>query len=1540
MKAWKKALAVVLTTLSITSAQAQSVPVIPSNGYAKLLTELGILTQYGHTLENEGLKNVLKNNGFEIASTNWTATPASTITYITSSSQAANVGYGKQALAFDATATSQTVVSDVITYPNSLMGIGGVGKCSFKTTASDYKLQVYLNGALSQEVVIPASAYYLPSQVTFSFPTSGVQTAQMRFVSQSNAAVLYIDECFLGEQAPTQTSTFSASALPMLDATYDLGSLSQRWRDLFISRNAVIGNNLTVSSLGTGVLHSNSSGAITSSLVVNADVSSSAAITRSKLATGSANEIVVNDGSGNLSSVAVLNVARGGTGLSSTGTADQFLRTNGAGTALEYDTITSDDIPEGSTNLYATSSSVRAAISASAPLQYNSSSGVMSIPQATSSSSGYLLNTDWQAFNAKQPAGSYITSLTGEVTASGPGAAAATVANSAVIAKVLTGLSLASSSSVVATDTIVEAFGKLENRMTTNDAKVSGFPDPMTTDGDLIIRDAGTTTRLGLGAEGQVLTVYLGEPVWRNNPAGFTNPMVDPGDMIYNDASSSAAALPIGTNGDVLTVVAGLPAWQASNDANRSLSNLSSVAINTSLLPGVDDSIDLGSATFQWQDLFLAGDITNSSYSTGILHSNASGLISSSLIMDADVSSSAQVQRSKLADGTPYAVIANSSSGVMSEIAPANIGALVTDGAGIPSIVASSADGQVLRRSSSSVSFGLLDNTNLSSAASIQFTQLQSSTANTYTYFNSSGVIASLPNWSVQSWYGPSSNLTVVTPADAGDVFPGVHRHEMEIDPAVTTAQFHPQGFTLNGHFDRTGSGNDMNDLTWFGVSTSHEGLGTIVDYRSVGLSETLGAGTGGEATNYTHLATGTTVQPNFTVNSYTGVSHNANFDSSSVVNNANLVNITQGGPLSGNLNSILVSSNGDVGGNQTGLSIGLGGDTVGNLQGIVVNTSGDTGGATGLSLSIGGATHTGQIIGENINLPTATTTGKVGHSLVMGDGVSSGGGRFVEWNAGSGTYTNWIGLNLNHNAIDAGGSETSINVGKSSVDSLNYTGINFGQNGPASTSFTGINLSSTPSGTTADYKGIQIAPGSSTVTSSVSGIGVDLSQIVTTSQKSGLTIGDGVLSVQSNYDTGIYSASPGQFQHNILGGNFHVASGSPMTNTFGFGNNLGHQILVEDDVGPDTTGVRLGYSNNGFVHQVSVTSGSTMDTLNEMAAGAGIPPSSTGGTIDQMTMFRAIGLLPSGGTLTVNNMYGFRADSLLCGLASSCWGIWVNDTAADNWLAKDLVIGGSTGVPQVASVVLEANGPFQLYDGAIGVERRDESSAATLTAMVSTNGFVKLTATVTDIQGIVAGRDGQKISIYNATGGNVVLADEDLGATAADRLHLPGGTDITLTADQSVQLIYDTGQSRWVVEASPGTSGSGTEVRAQAIYPFVIGSAGEVSSGAATHTTFSAAQTAASDGDRITWLRGTFVENITVSKQLKLDGLGHGSILDGTVTFANTADYSSLKDVKVTGTVTVNSGADGIVVRDIWLDTGETLVDNGSGNLLEAIVE
>lgn len=52
----------------------------------------------------------------------------------------------------------------------------------------------------------------------------------------------------------------------------------------------------------------------------------------------------------------------------------------------------------------------------------------INIATANSTESGLLSSSDWTTFNSKQPSGNYITALTGDITASGPGSAVTTIA--------------------------------------------------------------------------------------------------------------------------------------------------------------------------------------------------------------------------------------------------------------------------------------------------------------------------------------------------------------------------------------------------------------------------------------------------------------------------------------------------------------------------------------------------------------------------------------------------------------------------------------------------------------------------------------------------------------------------------------------------------------------------------------------------------------------------------------------------------------------------------------------------------------------------------------------------------------------------------------------------------------------------------------------------------------------------------------------------------------------------------------------------------
>ena len=140
------------------------------------------------------------------------------------------------------------------------------------------------------------------------------------------------------------------------------------------------------------------------------------------------------------------------------------------------------NIAEG-TNLYYTDARARAAISGTLPISVTS--GVVSISQAGGASNGFLTSTDWNTFNNKQAAlngtgfvkisgttisydnNTYLTTISG-IAAGGELSgtyANPTLVNSAVTGKVLTGLNLVGGGTIADTDSILGAFGKVQNQI-------------------------------------------------------------------------------------------------------------------------------------------------------------------------------------------------------------------------------------------------------------------------------------------------------------------------------------------------------------------------------------------------------------------------------------------------------------------------------------------------------------------------------------------------------------------------------------------------------------------------------------------------------------------------------------------------------------------------------------------------------------------------------------------------------------------------------------------------------------------------------------------------------------------------------------------------------------------------------------------------------------------------------------------------------------------------------------------------------------------
>jgi hypothetical protein len=78
------------------------------------------------------------------------------------------------------------------------------------------------------------------------------------------------------------------------------------------------------------------------------------------------------------------------------------------------------------------------------------------------------------------------------------------------------------------------------------------FPNPATTNGDLLYYTGSAFSRLGIGSSGQVLTVSSGLPSWQTASSGFADPMTTIGDIIIRNGSNVTARLGIGATGTVL----------------------------------------------------------------------------------------------------------------------------------------------------------------------------------------------------------------------------------------------------------------------------------------------------------------------------------------------------------------------------------------------------------------------------------------------------------------------------------------------------------------------------------------------------------------------------------------------------------------------------------------------------------------------------------------------------------------------------------------------------------------------------------------------------------------------------------------------------------------------------------------------------------------------------------------------------------------------------------------------------------------------------
>ncbi len=215
----------------------------------------------------------------------------------------------------------------------------------------------------------------------------------------------------------------------------------------------------------------------------------------------------------------------------------------------------------------------------------------LTLQPANTSFPGVLLAADWNTFNNKQPAGSYITALTSDVSASGPGSAVATV-NS---------VGGSSAANVNTATTLVNGAQSGNKVLASPSGGGSGAPafralvsaDIPNLDAAKITTGTLATARGGTNSDSSAATgiAHVAAGSWTYSAVNLANsdvtgvvpllnggtgtaaasanaafnalsPMTNTGDIIFGSISGAATRLGVGSAGNVLTVAAaGLPQW-------------------------------------------------------------------------------------------------------------------------------------------------------------------------------------------------------------------------------------------------------------------------------------------------------------------------------------------------------------------------------------------------------------------------------------------------------------------------------------------------------------------------------------------------------------------------------------------------------------------------------------------------------------------------------------------------------------------------------------------------------------------------------------------------------------------------------------------------------------------------------------------------------------------------------------------------------------------------------------------------------------------
>lgn len=388
--------------------------------------------------------------------------------------------------------------------------------------------------------------------------------------------------------------------------------------------------------------------------------------------------------------------------------------------------------------------------------------------------------------------------------------------------------------------------------------------------------------------------------------------------------------------------------------------------------------------------------------------------------------------------------------------------------------------------------------------------------------------------------------------------------------------------------------------------------------------------------------------------------------------------------PVTGDFRVVVATSAGTVSNNGAGVLVFQSAAVTQSWTGYGTYVNADIGdGMSGAAIGFDAQFSAGTIAADVTGLSLSNSSVITGAHSIRGVNLQNtgNGGSFSALAASnSGDMADSIqGLSFVSSGDGRTGTALDANYSGAFVDDLNGLRLNMQPSVAGSLSGASLQLSGVIDNSA---NGLQIGMGGVTA-DSVTGISVNMNGAVTSDPQ-------GVVGFSSDSRIGINASTQLMPALGFQIGNrveclFTIPPGSPVTGTDSLGNNFAGDLAAQDDLAIGPAGI--GWNSVGFIASVGVAVGKTVGKATVFLPAMSIPDPgfTTGGTITELAMIRSYAPLPQGGSLSVGSLYGLKLDNQFgnySSIASESWGIWVGDTDADNWFAKNVIIGGTTEKP------------------------------------------------------------------------------------------------------------------------------------------------------------------------------------------------------------------------------------------------------------------